>query len=174
VEKPKIAKSEREKRSSRSRVHYVFDLKGSVHREYIPHNTRPSLTCAVTFWDASEKMFDEKHWTFAQPELPWSSRQGSGPHVPENIFHHHQITATRHSGVIWLQFHFCLWVLKKNSCRLVVSVPGYRYRGPVLGSRRYQIFWEVVGLERSPRSLVRIIEELLEWKSSGSGLENRH
>jgi hypothetical protein len=30
-----------------------------------------------------------------------------------------------------------------------------------------------VGPERGPLSLVRIIEELLEWKSSGSGLENR-
>jgi hypothetical protein len=27
-----------------------------------------------------------------------------------------------------------------------------------------------VGLERVPLSLVKIIEELLEWKSSGSGL----
>jgi hypothetical protein len=32
-----------------------------------------------------------------------------------------------------------------------------------------QIFWEVVGLERGPLGIVRIIEELLEWKSSGSG-----
>jgi hypothetical protein len=30
-----------------------------------------------------------------------------------------------------------------------------------------------VGLERGPLSLVRKIEELLEWKSSGSGQENR-
>jgi hypothetical protein len=30
-----------------------------------------------------------------------------------------------------------------------------------------------VGLEQGPLSLVRIIEELLEWKSSGSGQENR-
>jgi hypothetical protein len=30
-----------------------------------------------------------------------------------------------------------------------------------------------VGLERGPLSLVSTIEELLEWKSSGSGLENR-
>jgi hypothetical protein len=37
----------------------------------------------------------------------------------------------------------------------------------------YQIFWEVRGLQRGPPSLVRTIEELLEWKSSGSGLENR-
>jgi hypothetical protein len=50
---------------------------------------------------------------------------------------------------------------------------GLVIRGPGFDSRLYQIFWEVVGLERGPLSLVRIIEELLEWKSSGSGLENR-
>jgi hypothetical protein len=44
---------------------------------------------------------------------------------------------------------------------------------PGFDSRHYQIFWEVVGLERSPLSLVSTIEELLERKSSGSGLENR-
>jgi hypothetical protein len=31
-----------------------------------------------------------------------------------------------------------------------------------------------VGLERGPHSLVRITEELLEWKSSGFGLENQY
>jgi hypothetical protein len=31
---------------------------------------------------------------------------------------------------------------------------------------------DVVGLERGPLSIVRITEELLEWKSSVSGLEN--
>jgi len=36
------------------------------------------------------------------------------------------------------------------------------YRGPGFDSRRYQIFWVVVGLERGPLSLVRSIEELLE------------
>jgi hypothetical protein len=30
-----------------------------------------------------------------------------------------------------------------------------------------------MGLERGSLSLVRIIEELLEWKSSGSGLEKQ-
>jgi hypothetical protein len=40
-------------------------------------------------------------------------------------------------------------------------------------SQRYQIFREVVGLERGPLSLVSTIEELLEGNSSGSGLENR-
>jgi hypothetical protein len=40
-----------------------------------------------------------------------------------------------------------------------------------LDSRRYHIFWEVVGLERGPLSVVSTIEELLERKISGSGLE---
>jgi hypothetical protein len=56
-------------------------------------------------------------------------------------------------------------------CGLVFRVPGYRSRCPGFDSRRYQIFWEVVGLERGPLSLVRITEELLEWRSSGFGLE---
>jgi hypothetical protein len=43
-------------------------------------------------------------------------------------------------------------------CGLVVRVPGW-----------YQISWEVVGLERGPLSLVSITEDLLEWKSTGSG-----
>jgi hypothetical protein len=40
-------------------------------------------------------------------------------------------------------------------------------------SRRYQIFSEAAGLERGPLNLVITTEELLERKSSGSGLENR-
>jgi hypothetical protein len=55
----------------------------------------------------------------------------------------------------------------------MVRVPGYRSRGSGFDSRSYQIFWEVVGLERGPLSLVRIIEELLERRSSGSGQEIR-
>ena len=46
----------------------------------------------------------------------------------------------------------------------MVRVSGYRYRGPGFDPRRYRIFWVVVGLERGPLSLVRSIEELLEWK----------
>jgi hypothetical protein len=49
-------------------------------------------------------------------------------------------------------------------CGLVVRVSGYRSRGRGFDSQRYQIFWEVVGLERGPLSLMRIIEELLERK----------
>jgi hypothetical protein len=47
-------------------------------------------------------------------------------------------------------------------CGLVVRVSGYRYRGLGFDPRRYQIFWVVVGLERSSLSLVRSTEELLE------------
>jgi hypothetical protein len=38
-----------------------------------------------------------------------------------------------------------------------------------LDSGHYQIFWEVVGLERSPLSLLSTSEELLERENSGSG-----
>ena len=47
-------------------------------------------------------------------------------------------------------------------CGLLVRVSGYRYRGLGFDSRRYQIFWVVVGLEQGPLSLMRSIEELLE------------
>jgi hypothetical protein len=50
---------------------------------------------------------------------------------------------------------------KKTLCGLVVTVPAYRSRGPGFDSRRYLLFWGVVGLERDPLSLVRITEELL-------------
>jgi hypothetical protein len=40
-------------------------------------------------------------------------------------------------------------------------------------SRRYQIFWKVVGLEQGPLSLVSTIGELLGRNGSGSGLESR-
>jgi hypothetical protein len=53
-------------------------------------------------------------------------------------------------------------------CGLVVTVSGHKSRGPGFDSRPYQIFWE-----GGPLSLVRTIEELLEWKISNSSLENR-
>jgi hypothetical protein len=58
-------------------------------------------------------------------------------------------------------------------CGLVVRVSGYRSRGPGIDSRRFQIFWEAVGLELGPLSLVRTTEELLGRNSSGSGQQNR-
>jgi hypothetical protein len=46
-------------------------------------------------------------------------------------------------------------------------------QGSWFDSRLYRIFWEVVGLERGPLSLVSTTEELLGSKNSGCGLENR-
>jgi hypothetical protein len=54
-------------------------------------------------------------------------------------------------------------------CGLVVRVPGCRSRDPEFDSRRYRIFCLVVDLERGPLRLVSIINELFEWRSSGSG-----
>jgi hypothetical protein len=60
------------------------------------------------------------------------------------------------------------------------SIPPVWYRGQSywlqvqrsgFDSRRYQIFWEVMGLERGPLSLVSTTEELLERESSCYGLE---
>jgi hypothetical protein len=62
---------------------------------------------------------------------------------------------------------FLVLFLRDRLCGLVVRVSGYRYRGPGIDSRLYQIFCIVVGLERGPLSLVslvRSIEELLEQK----------
>jgi hypothetical protein len=67
----------------------------------------------------------------------------------------------------WRYHIFC------RLCGIVVRVPGYRSRGPWFDSRRYQIFWEVVGMERGQFSLVSTNEELLGRNNSGSGLEIR-
>jgi hypothetical protein len=56
---------------------------------------------------------------------------------------------------------------------LAVWVPGWRHRRPGFDSRRSQIFWEAVCLDRSPFSHMSINERLLEWQSSSSVLENR-
>jgi hypothetical protein len=61
-----------------------------------------------------------------------------------------------------------LWI-GDRLCGLVVRVPGYRSRGPGFDSRRYPIFWEVVGLEWGPLSLLSTTEELL----GRNGVENR-
>jgi hypothetical protein len=54
-------------------------------------------------------------------------------------------------------------------CGLVVRVLSYRSRGPGFDSRRYKIFWKIVGLERGEDNW-----EATWKKSSGSGLENRN
>jgi hypothetical protein len=58
-----------------------------------------------------------------------------------------------------------LWSSGQSSC-LQIQSSGF-------DSRRYQVFWETVCLERGPLSLTSTTEELLERKSSDSGLESR-
>jgi hypothetical protein len=66
----------------------------------------------------------------------------------------------------WIPFvHRLLWS-SGQSFRLQVQRSGF-------DSRLCQIFWEAVGPERSPLSLVSTTEQLLERKSCGSGIENR-
>jgi hypothetical protein len=58
-----------------------------------------------------------------------------------------------------------LWSSGQNSCLQIQM--------SVFDSRHYQIFWEVVGLERGPLSLMSTTEELLERKVAASVLESR-
>jgi hypothetical protein len=51
---------------------------------------------------------------------------------------------------------------------LVVWVPGYRLRGTGFDSRRYQIFWEVVDVERGIPSIVSTIFRPPLWFSGQS------
>jgi hypothetical protein len=70
------------------------------------------------------------------------------------LFYFKHLKTQRHSPKQWSQF--------------LATDPEVRVR-----FRRYQIFWEVVGLKRGSLSLVSTIEELLGKNSRGSGLENR-
>jgi hypothetical protein len=63
------------------------------------------------------------------------------------------------------------YVIEDRLCGLVVRIPGYRSGGPAFDSQHYKK--KVVGLERSPLSLVSATEELLASNGSGSGLESR-
>jgi hypothetical protein len=73
------------------------------------------------------------------------------------------------------------WVVNKVSNTVLFGPPLWssdqsswlQIRRSGFDSRHYQIFWDVVGLERGPLSLVSTTEELLERKSSGSSLENQ-
>jgi hypothetical protein len=65
-------------------------------------------------------------------------------------------------GLSWIY----LWSSSGQSSWLQIQSSGF-------DSQSYHIFWEAVGLGRGPLSFVITIKELLERKSSGSGLEIR-
>jgi hypothetical protein len=85
-----------------------------------------------------------------------STRQSFSTHVHSNFL--------RSVLISYYHLRTALWSSDQNSW--------LRIQKSGLDSRRYQIFWEVVGLERGPPSLVSKIEELLGIDSSGSGLES--
>jgi hypothetical protein len=111
---------------------------------------------------------------YAGGHQPYAHRHliSTGKHLPctiglESIHNNFFKCSTTHQKAS--DILHCMNRHGENLCDLVVRVPGYRSRGPGFDSQRYQIIWEVVGLDRGPLSLVSITEELLEWKSSGSG-----
>jgi hypothetical protein len=80
------------------------------------------------------------------------------------------------NGQRYFNWQWLVCVLVLSLIASVVSwsrVPGYRSRGPGFHSRSYQIFWEVVGLEWGPLSLMSKIEELLGRNSCGFSLESQ-
>jgi hypothetical protein len=73
-----------------------------------------------------------------------------------------------------LLYFTLLYFTLRNSDRLwsIGQSSWLQIQRPSFDFRCYQIFWEV-GLKRGPLSLMTTSEELLERKSSGSGLELR-
>jgi hypothetical protein len=95
--------------------------------------------------------------------------------------------STRISVYYWLFIYYQL-SLTLQHCRALITIfliicttalwssaqsSWLRIQRSGFDSRHYQTFWEVMGLERGPLSLVNTTEELLERKNSGFGLENR-
>jgi hypothetical protein len=120
------------------------------------------------------------HW----PPVPSGKEAGRSP---QSVMTRNQMRqsfhATPSSALLSRDLHVCYMCVNEFAfayeCTLdrlyglAVRVPGYRSRGPGFDSQHYNIFWEAVGLERGPFSLVSTIEELLGRKGIGSGLENR-
>jgi hypothetical protein len=89
--------------------------------------------------------------------------------LPSPYFHansHILATWGHHQVSIYIYIYICVCVcvcdLHKllyystadHLCSLVIWFPGYRSNGSGFDSRRHQIFWKVVGLERGPLSLI--------------------
>jgi hypothetical protein len=91
------------------------------------------------------------------------------PNKKTSMFCYHR--NLKSNGQIWRKKNWSCY-FGSVTCRRD-DICGPVTRGPGFNSRRYQIFWEVVSLEWVPLSLLRITEELPEWKSSGLSLENR-
>jgi hypothetical protein len=91
------------------------------------------------------------------------------PHVGHACLHHQVCWCVRPSSVGILKQQSLLRPPLQSS----VQSSWLQIKRSGIDFRRYQIFWEVVRLELGPLSLVSTIEELLDRKSIGSGLESR-
>jgi hypothetical protein len=115
-------------------------------------------------------------------EIPRTSERHFGlMHVPTEII----LSVAR--SFVFTEVEICLPSLRERALHVQKRSVWFYVRRPSLwssgqsfrlqiqrsgfDSQRYQILWEVVGLERGPLSLVSAIEELLGRKSSGSCLE---
>jgi hypothetical protein len=88
------------------------------------------------------------------------------PHVTNKVTRKHFTSVIKLRVMVMLCIIYRRSISGDHLCGLVVRVSGYRSRDAGFNSRRYHIFWEAVYVEKVPLSLVRIIEELLEWKGS--------
>jgi hypothetical protein len=133
-----------------------------LSRFYLKTETGSSLRNTV-FWNINRTVFLDKDRTMDNVQ-----KHNNCTNVP--------LSQTFRSHLCTYFFMNCLfpWIIHTFThlfiyydyfvtrlCDLVVRVPDYRSRGLGFNSRLYQIFWEVVGLEWGPLSLVRITEELL-------------
>jgi hypothetical protein len=91
--------------------------------------------------------------------------------IPPSACMYHVLTPTNVATFLLIPRSLASVVWRQTAS--VVWVPGYRSKGLGFDSRRYQIFWEIVGLKQGPLRLASTIVELTGRKSSGSGLENR-
>jgi hypothetical protein len=82
-----------------------------------------------------------------------------------------QDTQIEHVLTVYTEFKLMLLCIYSRRLPLRSSGRSLWLQGSGFNSRRNQIFWEVLGLERGPLSLVSTTEELLVRKSSGSDLE---
>jgi hypothetical protein len=127
----------------------------------------------------------DKSPAFMKPGVHNWARRNKRQNVPQTRWIQSKISchmALRSVSMASFRFHFSFlvpvfWSSYRNFhvcclCGLMVS-SWLKIQTSRFDSPRCQIFWEVVGLERGPLSFVSTIEELLERKSSGSGLENQ-
>jgi hypothetical protein len=138
-------------------------LKIYEHRAGSPRNVRFSLRHRL-YHKPALKTSAKK--TYDHPACPPRNGLASSPHqrfVASGPFQSQQllpcvrVTTAENNGV-------------STRVSRTFDIPHWlQIRRSGFDSRRYHIFRQVVGLELGPLSLVRITEEVLEWRNSGSG-----